>query len=82
MPYSTFSAFNAVGALVWVLSLTLAGAAFGNLPVVRDNFGAVVLGIVAVSLVPLVFEALAKDDEDEDGGDERAGGKGRAGAAA
>ena len=83
MPYSTFSAFNAVGALVWVLSLTLAGAAFGNLPLVKDNFGAVVLGIVAVSLVPLVFEAFAKDDDDEeDEGGEQAGGKGRAGASA
>lgn len=75
MPYSTFSAFNAVGALVWVLSLTLAGAAFGNLPLVKDNFGAVVLGIVAVSLVPLVFEAFAKDEDEDDE-------EGRAGAAA
>ncbi len=84
MPYSTFSLFNAVGALVWVLSLTLAGAAFGNLPLVKDNFGAVVLGIVAVSLVPLVFEAFAKD-EDEDEGKEgetgQAGGKGSTAAA-
>ena len=43
----------------------------------------VVLGIVAVSLVPLVFEAFAKDDDDEeDEGGEQAGGKGRAGASA
>lgn len=77
MPYSTFSAFNAVGALVWVLSLTLAGAAFGNLPAVRDNFGAVVLGIVAVSLVPLVFEALAGggDGGEDEEGEEGKGGK-------
>lgn len=81
MPYSTFSMFNAVGALVWVLSLTLAGAAFGNLPLVKDNFGAVVLGIVAVSLAPLVFEAFAKDEGEEDEGEAAGGGKG-AGAAA
>ena len=63
MPWSTFSVYNAVGAAVWVGSLTLAGAAFGTLPVVRDNFSAVVLGIVAVSLAPLVVEWVAAKRE-------------------
>ena len=68
MPYGTFSAYNAVGAAVWVLSLTLAGAAFGTLPLVRDNFSAVVLGIVAVSLAPLAYEVWAARREEEGGG--------------
>jgi membrane-associated protein len=56
MPWPTFTAFNCAGAALWVGSLTVAGAAFGTLPVVRDNFSAVVLGIVAVSLAPLAVE--------------------------
>jgi membrane-associated protein len=35
-----------------------AGYAFGNVPVVRDNFSLVVIGIVAVSVLPMVVEFL------------------------
>jgi membrane-associated protein len=35
-----------------------AGYLFGNIPVVKDNFTLVALGIVAVSLLPLVFEMV------------------------
>ena len=68
MPYATFSVYNAAGAAVWVLSLTLAGAAFGTLPAVRDNFTVVCLGIVAVSVLPIVFEAVAARREAKEGG--------------
>lgn len=67
MPWSTFSVYNAVGAAMWVGSLTLAGAAFGTLPIVRDNFSAVVLGIVVVSLAPLVVEWVAARREARSG---------------
>ena len=56
MTYGTFAFYNVSGAIVWVGSCTLAGYAFGNIPVIKDNFTFVVLGIVAVSLLPLVFE--------------------------
>jgi membrane protein DedA with SNARE-associated domain len=35
-----------------------AGFLFGNIPVVKNNFEAVVLGIIAVSALPLVIEWL------------------------
>lgn len=55
MNYLRFSFFNLVGAALWVVSLTLAGFFFGNLPWVRQNLTVVILGIVAVSLLPVFF---------------------------
>jgi membrane-associated protein len=52
MPYARFLAFSVGGALLWVLSLCLAGYFFGNLPVVRNNLTAVIVGIVALSVAP------------------------------
>ena len=47
-----FTMFNLVGGILWVVSLTLAGYWFGNLPLIRDNLSLVVVGIVGVSLLP------------------------------
>ena len=58
MSYARFAAYNVVGAIVWVGLCLGAGYAFGNIPVVKNNFTLVILGIVAVSLVPLVVEWL------------------------
>jgi membrane-associated protein len=55
MSYSRFTFFNLIGAISWVGSLTLAGYFFGNLPWVQQNLTAVILGIIAVSLMPLFF---------------------------
>lgn len=58
MTYRTFMVYNAAGAVVWTVICVGAGYLFGNIPVVKENFSLVVLGIVAVSLLPLVFELL------------------------
>jgi len=55
MEYGRFLAFNFAGAVAWVASLTLAGYFFGNLPWVQKNLSAVILGIVVISLVPIVI---------------------------
>ena len=47
-----FFMYNVSGGLLWVISLTGAGYLFGNLPFVRDNLTAVILGIIIVSLMP------------------------------
>jgi membrane-associated protein len=56
MTYSKFAVYNVLGAVLWVGICALAGYGFGNVPVVRDNFSLVALGIVAVSLLPIAFE--------------------------
>lgn len=58
MNYRTFITYNVVGALVWVLSFLYAGYFFGNLPVVKENFGLVAIGIILVSLLPMLVEYL------------------------
>lgn len=56
MDYRKFLLYNVVGGAVWVLSMTLAGYWFGGLPIVQKYFELVVLGIIAVSLLPAVIE--------------------------
>ena len=58
MTYSTFALYNVTGGVIWVGICTLGGYAFGNVPIVRDNFTLVALGIVFVSLLPIVVEFL------------------------
>ena len=60
MPYGRFQAYNIGGGMAWVLSLTWAGYFFGNIPFVKENFGLVTIGIIVVSLIPVVWVALKK----------------------
>lgn len=55
MPYARFLGFSIAGALLWVVSLTLAGYFFGNLPVVKDNLTLVILFIILLSISPGIF---------------------------
>jgi membrane-associated protein len=55
MSYPRFTLFNLIGAVSWVGMLTLAGYFFGNLPWVQKNLSVVILGIIAISLVPVVI---------------------------
>ena len=54
MNYSRFTFFNLIGAASWVVSLTLAGYFFGNLPWVQKNLSVVIVGIIAVSMIPVL----------------------------
>src|SRR5436190_4161159 len=54
MPAPKFLIYNLVGGILWTALCVGAGYAFGNVPVVKNNFSIVALGIVAVSLLPMV----------------------------
>jgi membrane-associated protein len=54
MTYPRYFAFDLLGGVIWVCSLTLAGYWFGNLPVVKNNLSVVILAIVGVSILPIV----------------------------
>ena len=58
MRYSTFMLYNIAGGVAWVGICVGAGYAFGNVPIVKDNFTLVALGIVAVSVIPVLVEWL------------------------
>jgi membrane-associated protein len=56
MTYPTFLMYNVIGAILWVVSLVLAGFWFGSLPIVKDNFSLVIVVIIALSLLPAIIE--------------------------
>lgn len=56
MSYGKFISYNVIGGLLWVFVLTLGGYFFCNAPVVRDHFSVVVLVIIAISMVPAIYE--------------------------
>ncbi len=58
MSYPHFAMWNVSGAFVWVFGIVLAGYFFGRIPIVQENFETVILAIIAISLMPLVFEGL------------------------
>lgn len=58
MTYKRFMAFNFIGGFLWVVSFVYAGHFFGNLPVVRKNFTMLIIGIIIISLLPLLVEGI------------------------
>jgi len=58
MTYSRFMTFNVAGALLWMGLLLPAGYFFGNMEIVKKNFGLVVIAIIVISILPAVFEIL------------------------
>ncbi len=58
MQYRRFALFNVTGAIAWVLSFSVLGFFFGNLPIVKKNFTYVIFGIIILSVMPIVFEAF------------------------
>ncbi|HZX29835.1 MAG TPA: DedA family protein [Rhodocyclaceae bacterium] len=58
MTYARFTIFNLIGALAWVLTLTLAGYWFGNMPWIKQNLSVVIIGIIAISLLPVAIGYL------------------------
>lgn len=56
MSYRYFILYNIVGGIAWVLVCVFAGYFFGNIPIVKQNFELVILGIVLISVLPIVLE--------------------------
>ena len=50
-----YTMYNVAGGVLWVGSLTFAGFFFGNIPWIKGNLTAIIIGIVVVSLLPLAF---------------------------
>lgn len=56
MDYRRFMFFNVIGAVLWVGLILPCGWFFGNIPIVKANFELVVLGIIGISVLPMVIE--------------------------
>jgi membrane-associated protein len=57
MNYVRFATYNVVGGALWVTTMLFAGYLFGNVPFVQEHFEWVTLGIIFVSVLPIVIEA-------------------------
>lgn len=60
MSFRQFYFYNILGAIIWIGSLLYLSFMFGNLPSVKDNFSYIVLGIIALSLLPPLIELLRR----------------------
>ena len=60
MSSASFGLFNLIGAVGWVVLCVGAGLVFGNVPIVKENFSLVTIGIVFVSVLPMLFELAAR----------------------
>lgn len=60
MDYGRFQLYNVVGAFSWVLTFVIGGYLFGNIPIIRDNFGVVTVIIIVGSLIPVAMIALRR----------------------
>lgn len=58
MSYGKFASFNVVGGIGWVCSFLLLGYFFGGIPLIKDNFTFVIIGIIFVSILPPIIEFL------------------------
>lgn len=58
MHYSRFQLHNCIGGISWVAAFVFGGYLFGNVPLVKNNFGVVTLLIIAVSLLPMALAFL------------------------
>ncbi len=58
MNYRKFISYNIIGGAIWVTGLSLLGFFFGNIPIVKENFEIVILGIIFVSVLPIIIEFI------------------------
>jgi membrane-associated protein len=58
MTPARFTAYNVAGAVLWIASLTYAGYFFGNIPWVKQNLSFIIVGIILVSVIPVVVTAI------------------------
>ena len=65
MGYKKFLVWNVIGAVLWVNIFVLAGHYFGQVPAVKRNFQYIIIGIILVSLLPMVYQHVVSRKEAE-----------------
>lgn len=58
MDLRTYAIYSSIGGILWATSVILAGYYLGNIPFVKDHIELILLGIVALSIIPIGFETL------------------------
>ncbi len=59
MPYRIFLIYNVIGAFLWCSLFIFGGFLLGNIPWVKEHFEFLVIGIILVSMIPLIKEIIS-----------------------
>jgi membrane-associated protein len=63
MAYLRFQGFNIVGGVSWVMLFVWGGYLFGNIPLIKNNFGIVTILIIVLSVMPAIVAMLKRRRE-------------------
>lgn len=55
-----FLVYNFTGGFLWITSFVFAGYLFGNIPVIKENFSLFVYGIIALTILPVVYKTIKR----------------------
>jgi membrane-associated protein len=58
MKYRRFLPYDILGGIIWITSITVAGYLLGNITWVKENIDLIAIGIVMVSVLPMVYQIL------------------------
>lgn len=58
MNYKKFLSYDILGGVLWIFSLTFAGYFLGEIPWIRNNIEKVALGIIFISILPIIIEIV------------------------
>ncbi|HMA11040.1 MAG TPA: DedA family protein [Steroidobacteraceae bacterium] len=61
MHHGRFQAYNVIGGVAWVNIFIWAGYFFGNIPLIRNNFGLVTIAIIIVSMLPMLVMIFRRE---------------------
>jgi membrane-associated protein len=60
MDIRKFQLYSVLGAVIWVVTLVYGGYLFGNIPIIKDNLGTILIVGIAAAAGPMLLAALVK----------------------
>lgn len=61
--YRNFIFYSTLGAVLWIIPITVAGYFLGTLPFVQENLGYIIIGMVIVITAPVIFRLFKKENK-------------------
>ena len=66
MDYRTYTTYSLIGGVLWGAGVTILGYSLGNVDFVADHIELILIGIVALSVIPILFEVLRQRSKSRD----------------